>query len=74
MRSADWNSLVGYANKAIKQDVETLTATGGKIGIGTSNPQNLLHISSTSNAILRLDSGAGLAGVITSYNASTAGG
>lgn len=33
-----WNNLVNYANKAVKQDTEILTVTGGNVGIGTASP------------------------------------
>lgn len=44
MRSADWNALVDYANKAVKQDTEVLTVTGGKVGIGTASPVDQLQL------------------------------
>lgn len=33
LTSTSWNNLVNYANKAVKQDSEVLTVTGGKVGI-----------------------------------------
>ncbi len=44
LTSTSWNNLVNYANKAVKQDTEVLTVTGGNVGISTSNPQENLHI------------------------------
>ncbi len=29
---------MNYANKAVKQETEVLTVTGGKVGVGTVNP------------------------------------
>ncbi len=44
LTSTSWNNLVNYANKAVKQDMEVLTITGGNMGVGTSNPQENLHV------------------------------
>lgn len=46
----------------------------GNIGIGTTAPQAALHVASSSYAALRLDSGTGLASIITAYNGPAAGG
>lgn len=47
LTSMSWNNLVSYANKAVKQDTEVLTVTGGKVGIGTVNPQSTLDVNGT---------------------------
>ena len=44
LSATSWNDLVNYANKAIKQDSEILTVTGGKVGIGTISPGAKLDI------------------------------
>ncbi len=44
LTSTSWNNLANYANKAVKQDTEVLTITGGNMGIGTYNPQENLHV------------------------------
>lgn len=44
LTATSWNNLVNYANKAIKQDTEILTVTGGRVGIGTTNPGSKLDI------------------------------
>lgn len=46
LTATSWNNLVNYANKAVKQDTEVLTVTGGKVGIGTTSPCSKLHIGS----------------------------
>lgn len=38
LTATNWNNLVNYANKAVKQDTEVLTVIGGNVGIGTVNP------------------------------------
>jgi hypothetical protein len=38
LTATSWNDLVKYANKAVKQDTEVLTVTGGKVGIGIPTP------------------------------------
>lgn len=44
LTSTKWNDLVNYANKAVKQDSEILTVTGGKVGIGTTIPGATLDV------------------------------
>ncbi|MDD5377014.1 MAG: hypothetical protein PHH16_02745 [Candidatus Gracilibacteria bacterium] len=44
LTSANWNNLVNYANKAVKQETEVLTVTGGKVGVGMVNPDKLLTV------------------------------
>lgn len=44
LTSANWNSLVNYANKAVKQETEVLTVTGGNVGIGTPTPSERLDV------------------------------
>lgn len=36
IKATDWNAVVNYANKAVKQDVETLVVSGPSIGVGNS--------------------------------------
>lgn len=49
LSASAWNDLVSYANKAVKQDTETLTVSGGKVGIGTNNPNGFFHVHSGAN-------------------------
>lgn len=44
LTATSWNNLVNYANKAVKQDTEILTVTGGKVGIGNANPSDTLTV------------------------------
>lgn len=44
LTATSWNNLVNYANKAVKQDTEILTATGGRVGIGTASPAERLDL------------------------------
>jgi len=44
-----------------------------KVGIGTASPLSQFHIANGVNAIMRLDSGPGLASSILHYNGATAG-
>lgn len=44
LAATSWNDLVKYANKAVKQDSEILTVTGGKVGIGTTSPSDILTV------------------------------
>lgn len=44
LTATGWNAVVNYANKAVKQETEILTLTGGKAGIGTINPGAALEV------------------------------
>ncbi len=44
LTSASWNNLVNYANKAVKQETEVLTVTGGSVGIGIPTPSERLDL------------------------------
>lgn len=48
LTATSWNDLVNYANKAVKQDTEVLTVTGGNVGIGTVSPTQKLTVSADS--------------------------
>lgn len=55
LTATSWNNLVNYANKAVKQETEVLTVTGGKVGIGKTNPAQTLDVSGAilaSNSII----------------------
>ena len=39
-----WNNLVNYTNKAVKQETEVLTVTGGKVGVGVFTPSVTLDV------------------------------
>ena len=49
LSSSSWNNLVNYVNKAVKQDSEVLTVTGGKVGIGTTSPDEKLTVNGNLN-------------------------
>ncbi|MDD5377387.1 MAG: hypothetical protein PHH16_04735 [Candidatus Gracilibacteria bacterium] len=51
LTATSWNNLVNYANKAVKQDTEVLTVTGGNVGIGTVNPGTKLEVNGDIKAI-----------------------
>lgn len=72
LTATSWNNLVNYANKAVKQETEVLTITGGKVGIGTASPGARLDINLTSgnqlDPILILRSTLNPASYITYYS------
>lgn len=43
IRASDWNTVVDYANKAVKQDSETVVVSGPSIGIGNGNYVRATH-------------------------------
>ncbi len=55
LTSANWNNLVNYTNKAVKQETEVLTVTGGSVGIGTTSPGSSLTING--NAYTHINGG-----------------
>jgi hypothetical protein len=63
-------------NSVLELDGRTaaLVSSGGNVGIGTASPQSLLHLASAGNALVRIDSGSGLAGIVTAYNGTVAAG
>lgn len=42
--SSAWNQVVGYANKAVKQETEVITVSGSNVGIGSTNPKQALQV------------------------------
>lgn len=45
LSSSAWNDVIGYANKAVKQDSQTISVIGNKVGIGTLSPSEALSVS-----------------------------
>lgn len=43
LKASDWNAVVDYANKAVKQDSETIVVSGPSVGIGNGNFVRATH-------------------------------